>query len=227
MTPFKEGVVVLERSFYWSNGAPLLINFFNTKVIMKSLKVLKNVVIGCWYATCFLAWILLSTTGWQWVKSQICECETVPIDVLRLVDVTTTPVGTMTSGGLLYVSGTSIHFLADDGTDTDLTAGGAGDDLGILVSMILSFGCIVYGLIIKRKATEIKMGKTLIRSKKEYNHCPTCKNKLLYCFGDSTIYSDDEPYKSGEFLDLNFEKAIDLNVDYCETCEKIISIHES
>ncbi len=47
--------------------------------------------------------------------------------VLRLNDVTTIPTGTMTSGGLLYVTGTSLHFLADDGVDTDLTASGGGD----------------------------------------------------------------------------------------------------
>lgn len=41
--------------------------------------------------------------------------------VLRLNDVTTAPTGTMTSGGLLYVQGTALAFLADDGTLTTLT----------------------------------------------------------------------------------------------------------
>ncbi len=60
-------------------------------------------------------------------NDQLFGASTAGVDVLRLGDVTTAPVGTMTSGGLLYVTGTTIHFLADDGTDTDLTAGGGGD----------------------------------------------------------------------------------------------------
>ncbi|MGR3218450.1 MAG: beta strand repeat-containing protein, partial [Candidatus Anammoxibacter sp.] len=47
--------------------------------------------------------------------------------VLRFNDVTTVPIGTMTSGGLLYVTGTTLHFLDDAGVDTDLTTSGSGD----------------------------------------------------------------------------------------------------
>lgn len=44
--------------------------------------------------------------------------------VLRLNDVTTVPTGTLTSGGLLYVIGTELHYLDDAGTDTNLLVGG-------------------------------------------------------------------------------------------------------
>lgn len=48
--------------------------------------------------------------------------------VLKLPDVTTTPAGTLTSGGgMLYVSGTSLYFHDDAGTATDLTASGSGN----------------------------------------------------------------------------------------------------
>lgn len=46
--------------------------------------------------------------------------------VLRLNDVETVPVGTLTSGGLIYVSNTSLIFHDDAGDTTDLTAGGVG-----------------------------------------------------------------------------------------------------
>lgn len=46
--------------------------------------------------------------------------------VLRINDVTTTPSGTMTSGGLLYVSGTDIYFMDDAGTHTILNSGSGG-----------------------------------------------------------------------------------------------------
>jgi hypothetical protein len=55
--------------------------------------------------------------------------------VLRIGDVTTVPTGVLASGGLLYVSGTGLHFLDDAGTDTDLTAtagGVGGSDTEIL-----------------------------------------------------------------------------------------------
>ena len=47
--------------------------------------------------------------------------------VLRINDVTTIPTGVLASGGLLYVTGTELHYLDDAGTDTNLLAAGGGD----------------------------------------------------------------------------------------------------
>lgn len=52
---------------------------------------------------------------------------TAGVNVLRLNDVSQVPSGTLSSGGLLYVSGTSLYFYDDAGTATDLTAGGGID----------------------------------------------------------------------------------------------------
>lgn len=49
---------------------------------------------------------------------------TAGVNVLRINDVSQVPSGTLSSGGLLYVSGTSLYFYDDAGTATDLTAGG-------------------------------------------------------------------------------------------------------
>jgi len=62
----------------------------------------------------------------------------------------------------------------------------------------------------------------------EYFRCPDCNSKSILAKGVvDCFYADDEPFKSGEYIDLGDNREIDFPlyvfIHYCPSCDKIIN----
>lgn len=54
--------------------------------------------------------------------------------------------------------------------------------------------------------------------------CPKCKNKTALVKGTFYFDADEEPYESGEYLELNLNGEQRIHGHYCEECDVMIEV---
>jgi len=76
----------------------------------------------------------------------------------------------------------------------------------------------------RKSYLEGKLSQPLVKDAKKQGNCLKCGNKLALCTGTFLGEADDEPYQSGESIELDIDVNESANCHYCETCNEIQSI---